>query len=105
GLRQPSAQKFGQRVQLVLADMPVEVGVDVLDENLAPQLLAEEADVPADDRTEVEQNGRFALREGGQKLAKGFRRESLRRREARDGRIGVSLAGIEAIEQTHGIET
>ncbi len=55
--------------------MAIEVGEDVLDEDLAAELLAEEADVAADDRTEIEQDRRFARRERLQKLAQRLRGE------------------------------
>ena len=45
-----------------VADVPIEIGEDVLDENLAAELLAEEADVAADDRAEIEQHRRLARR-------------------------------------------
>src|SRR5579862_9012954 len=40
-LRKPRLQEGRQRVELAVADMSIEVGEDVLDENLAPELLAE----------------------------------------------------------------
>ena len=48
----------GSVSSLPVADVPIEIREDVLDENLAAELFAEEADVAADDRPEVEQDRR-----------------------------------------------
>jgi hypothetical protein len=61
----------------------IDVGEDVLDENLAAELLAEKADVAANDRSEVEQRRRFA---------RGQRREKLPQRLGGENGI-VSLPG------------
>jgi hypothetical protein len=37
----------------------IEVGKNILDEDLAAQLLAEEADIAPDDRAEVQKDGQF----------------------------------------------
>ena len=50
GLRKPLLEERRQRVELAFAHVPIEIGEDVLDEDLAAELFAEEADVAADDR-------------------------------------------------------
>ena len=53
----------GELVELVFADVTIDVLRQILDDDLAAELLAEEADVGADDRTEIEQHRlRRALR-------------------------------------------
>src|SRR5207247_912646 len=69
GLREPRLQEFGKRVELPVADVSIEIREDVLDENLAPELLAKERDVAADDRAEIEQDGQFARRETRQEFS------------------------------------
>ena len=62
-------QELGQRVELAVAHVAIEIREDVLDEDLAAELLAEKADVAADDRPEIEQHRRLARRQRGEKLA------------------------------------
>ena len=54
GLRKSLLEELGQRLQLAFPRVAFDIGEDVLDENLAPELLAEEIDVarrrPARDR-------------------------------------------------------
>src|SRR5438874_1435666 len=69
GLREAPLEKGRQRLKRALARVPVEVGENVLDEDLAAQLLAEEADVAADDRAEIEEDRRFARGQRRQELA------------------------------------
>ena len=79
-----------------VADVPIEVGEDVLDENLAAELLAEEADVAADDRTEIEQDGQLARRQRCQELAEGFGGENRivgRTDAAPEADVGLVLRG------------
>ena len=69
-LREPLPQKSRRSCSsLAVADVPIEIGEDVLDEDLAAELLAEEADVAADDGPEIEEHRRLARREGRQELA------------------------------------
>src|SRR3954465_4035001 len=72
-LWKPLFEKGGEFVELAAANMAIEVREDILDENLAAELLAKETDVAADDRPEIEQDGRLLRGERGQKLPKGFR--------------------------------
>jgi hypothetical protein len=53
----------------------IHIGEDVLDEDLAPELLAEKADIAPDHGTEVEQHRRRARRQQRQELAQRFGRE------------------------------
>ena len=55
----------------------LEVRVDVLDEELAAEAFAEKVDVGADDRAEVEQDRRLAVRQRRQELAEGLGRQGL----------------------------
>ena len=77
----------GSASQLAVADVPIEIREDVLDENLAAELLAEEADVAADDRPEVEQHRRLARGRGtsGTCGAPWWRRRARRPPPARRG--------------------
>ena len=43
-------QHLGEFVERAGADVPIELGKQILDEDLAAELLAEKADVAADDR-------------------------------------------------------
>jgi hypothetical protein len=81
--------------------VPIDVGENILDEDLAPELLAEKADVAADDRTEVEQHGRFLRRQRRQEFLEGLGREdgivSGGRRRSWSAKLGVALPGRETI--------
>ena len=96
-------QKRRQRVELALADVPIEIGEDVLDEDLAAELFAEEADVAADDRPEVEQHRRLARRQRVRNLRSALvaKTGSSTAADGRRGRVGVGSARREAIEQAH----
>jgi hypothetical protein len=55
------ADGVGQFVERAGARVPIVVGEEILDEQLAAEALAEERDVAADDRAEVEHHGRPGL--------------------------------------------
>ena len=65
-------EELGQRLELPLADVSIDVGEDVLDEDLAAELLAEKAHVAADDRPEIEQHRRFARGQRGEEFPERF---------------------------------
>ena len=71
-LRETRLEERRQFVELVLFHVAIDVGGDVLDANPAAELLAEERDVAADDRAEIEQRGVLArlqqLEELGERL-------------------------------------
>ena len=52
------AKRPGSCVARVGADVPVDIGAQILDVELAAEMLAEEGDVGADDRPEVDEDGR-----------------------------------------------
>ena len=54
-LREALREKRRERLELALGDVPIDVLEQILDDDLAAKLLAEERDVGADDRAEVEQ--------------------------------------------------
>src|SRR5689334_21199461 len=62
-LQKSTAEKVWKCRELPLANVTIEVGEHVLDENLAAELFAEEAHIAADDRAEIEQPRRFARRQ------------------------------------------
>src|SRR4051794_19719375 len=65
-LRKSSFEEVRQPLEFPLANMPIEIGKNILDENLAPELLAEKTDVAADDRAQIEQHRRSIRGERGQ---------------------------------------
>src|SRR5688572_14596038 len=67
-LRKAFLEEYRQLVDLAPAHVTIQIREDVLDEDLASELLAEKTDVAADHRAEIEQNRRFARRERGQEL-------------------------------------
>src|SRR5438270_88709 len=76
-LRESLLQKGRQLFELAAAHVAIDVGKDVLDENLAAELLAKKADVAPDDRAQIEQDGRIVGRKARQELAESLRREHL----------------------------
>src|SRR6266545_7502353 len=65
----------GQRVERARARVPIVVGEQVLDEQLAAEVLAEKRHVGSDHGPEVEENGRGRLvRDGPEEFRKGLRR-------------------------------
>jgi hypothetical protein len=68
-LREAVPQRLGEAFGRPGADVAVQIGEQILDEDLAAELLAEEADVGADDGPQVEEHRRLAPREAGQALA------------------------------------
>ena len=82
--------------------MPIDIGVDVLDEDFAPELLAEEVDVAADDRPQIEEDRRLTAGQRGQEFAESLRREDRvvpRQRRGGDTRLRVRTPRRETIEQ------
>jgi hypothetical protein len=79
--------------------VPVDVREEVLDEDLAAELLAEEADVAANDRAQIEHHGRGVRRESCQKLAECLGRKDRVVWRGRNGRrqVGTGPPGCEAI--------
>jgi hypothetical protein len=99
-LWEPGLQKPWEGIEGAGADVAIEIREDVLDENLAPELLAEEADIAADDRAEIEQHGRLARREAGQEFPEGFGAENgiiSRARLSLGTRVGLVFPRSEAI--------
>ena len=77
------------------ARVPIVVGEQIFDEELAAEPLAEERDVGADHGAEIDERGSVGLvGDGREKLRKGFRRDH-RPVAARTGRVafGVGLTG------------
>jgi hypothetical protein len=56
-LREPTTEELRQLVDLVVARVALDVGEQILDEDLAPELLAEEAHIGARHRAQIEQHG------------------------------------------------
>ena len=82
---------------VAVAVVPVDVGVEILDEDLAPELLAEERDVGPDDGAKVEQHGIGAAGERRQELPERLggilrARTARARRSATAGRFRVAGA-------------
>src|SRR5262249_4394134 len=103
--REALLEKRREILELAVADVTIDVGEDVLDENLAAELLAEKADVAADDRAQVEQDRRLPRRQAREKLSQSFGREDGivdHRRCGERMRIRLGLARREAVEQSHG---
>jgi hypothetical protein len=96
--RKPGLQKTWNRRNVTGSQVPVEVGKNILDSNLAPELLPEEADVGSDDRSEIEQDRRFPRRQAGQEFAQRLGREhNLVGRRDGDRRVGFGLSGCDAV--------
>ena len=55
-LREPLQQERGKLIEKTITDVTVDVLRQIFDDDLAPQLLAKETDVGADDGTEIEEN-------------------------------------------------
>src|SRR5204863_8735040 len=91
GLWKPFGKERRERLELALADVAIDVGEDVLDEDLAPELFAEIADVAADDRSEIEQDRHLARRHGLQELVKGFGGKNRIVGGARRGSLGTDV--------------
>ena len=62
-----------QRLERARFRVPIDVAEEIFDEELAPEPLAEELDVGADDRPEVEEYRRVLLCEVGEELGKALR--------------------------------
>ena len=77
------------------ADVAIEIGEQILDEDLAAELLAEEADVGADDGPQIEEHGRLAAREARQELAE---------RLGRKQRLGIRRRLTATADPIHGYE-
>lgn len=96
--RKAGFQKTWNRRNVTRLQVPVEVGKDILDSNLAPELLPEERDVGSDDRSEIEQDRRFPRRQAGQELAQGLGREhNLVGRRDGNRRVGFGLSRCDAV--------
>ena len=99
------AKNAGRSCDLAFANVPVDVLVEVFDENLAAELLAEEGHVRSDDRTEIEQPRLLTRRQAGEELGERFRRVDRRiRRAGVGGSVGVGFlaAAAEEIGKGHG---
>ena len=72
GLRKASRQKGGKGFHVARSHVTLELGVDIFDEDLAADLLAEEADIAADDRAEIDERRRLAAGQRRQQFSKGF---------------------------------
>ena len=77
-LASPCLKRFamasGRVSSVPAAGVPVDVRQQVLDEQLAAQALAEELDVGADDRTEVQQQRRVHLGQAGDEFGQALGR-------------------------------
>src|SRR5258707_534554 len=76
-----SSSRTSSRISIATFERPranvaIEIREDVLDEDLAPELFAEEADIAADHRPQIEQDGRLARRQAREELAKGLGMEN-----------------------------
>ena len=71
-LRKALLEERRQMLERVRADMAIDVGENVLDKNLATELLAEKAHVAPDDRAKIQQHRRFACCQRGEKFLEGF---------------------------------
>ena len=104
-MRESLLQKGRQLFELAAAHVAIDVGKDVLDENLAAELLAKKADVAPDDRAQIEQDGRFVGRKARQELAESFRRENRILGRGRRGTTGpffrLTTARAKTVEKTH----
>ena len=85
----PQTPTFRSGIELVTID----VGVEILDEQLAPETLAEEFDVASDHGAEVEEYRRRVRRESGQELGEGFGGQNGSIGAARGIRRRTCLAG------------
>ena len=87
----------GQLLERACRGVPIDVREQILDEHLAAELLAEERDVGADDRAEVEQHRRLGLagRQRGEELRERLGRDDRlsATRGRRDRAAGVGLTG------------
>ncbi len=93
------ARKSGRSVELAGARVTFELGVDVFDEDLAAELLAEEADVAADDRPEIEERRRLREVSDDEQLAQRFggkQRLVHRRRRRDDASLAVRFAALQS---------
>ena len=82
-------------------DVPIEIRKDILDEYLAAELLAEEADVAANDRSQIEKQRLLTRRERLEEFGEGLGRENriiggARRRSVGTG-VGIALARRETV--------
>src|SRR6266571_5341822 len=89
GLREALRERLGERVLRAGADLTIDLAGEILDEQLAAEVLAEEGDVGADDRTKIDEYRRLVVREradelgerlGGNDGVGPFRRGRVRRR-------------------------
>ena len=89
----------GSSSSFLLAHVSIEIGVDVLDKDLAAELLAEEVHVAADDRSEIEQDRGFLRRQRRQEFSSALveKTGSSTRERRRVRRLGVGTAWREAI--------
>ena len=74
GMAEPVGEEARQRLRGFGANVAIDVGAQILDEQLAAEALAEKSHVRADDRTEVHQHWRFRLRQRREKLRQRLRR-------------------------------
>jgi len=74
--------------------MTIEIGGQVLDEELAAEPLAKEGDVGPYHRTEVDDHRRFLVREGAQEFRQGFGGDDGIRPSGRRGIPATRLIGF-----------
>ena len=87
-------EKFAELVHTRIARMTIEIGEHVGNEDLAAELFAEEADIDADDRPQIEEHRRLPRGEAGQKFPKRFggkKRIDRRRRRQRHRHFGFGF--------------
>src|SRR5262249_2172741 len=88
-----------------LARMAFDVSEDVLDEDLASELLAGKCDVAAEDGPQMDEDGRLTRRDRAEEFAQRFGRKGRilgRRHGDRRGHDRLAAARREAIEKAHG---
>ena len=94
--RRPCVKRFasvsGSASRVLRARVLVDFGGEILDVELAAEVLAEERDVGADDRTEVDEDRRLVVRERADELRQRLRRND-RLRPLGRRRIAVPGSG------------
>ncbi len=88
-LREALTEKRGKLLELPFRDVPIDVLEEILDDDLAAELLAEERDIGADDRAKIEQQRLRSRVETREKLGE--------RLGGMSGRVGAAVSGVRLV--------
>src|SRR5262249_55840313 len=88
-LRQALGQEVAELLETSFSDMAIEIREQIEDIDLTAELLAEEIDVAAYHRSQVDQHGQLAGRQTAQEFPQRLGGKDISRVRRRDNRIGL----------------